>query len=95
MMLFRSCTGIRHLNRSSFTCQLRQEAQLRLPDGRTAGAIIEDYAGDTGAVATLLDADDTGNRLAVVLPLLRSLRAIKVYLPETSGPTRSSPESWK
>ncbi len=26
---------------------LRQEAQLRLPDGRTAGAIIEDYAGDT------------------------------------------------
>jgi hypothetical protein len=33
---------------------LRQEAQLRLPDGRIAGAIIEDYAGDTGAVTSLL-----------------------------------------
>jgi hypothetical protein len=60
---------------------LRRRAHLELPSGETAGAIIEDYPGDSGRIAELLSEDETGARLASLLPLLRSLRSIQVHLP--------------
>jgi hypothetical protein len=64
---------------------LRRKAHLQLPDGRLAGAIIEEYPGENGRIAELLRADDTGARLVSLLPLLRSLRSIQVYLPTGDG----------
>ena len=64
---------------------LRRKGHLQLPNGKEAGAIIENYPGDTGTVAELLRAEDTGPRLASLLPLLRDLRSIQVFLPAATA----------
>lgn len=60
---------------------LRREEHLRLPGGQLAKAIIEEYPGDNERISDLLQSDNTGARLASLLPLLRSLFSISVYQP--------------
>jgi len=67
---------------------LRQKAHLQLPDGRTAGAIIENYPGDDHGLLTLLSSENTWVRLTALLPLLRDLVSIQVYVPADDGSSR-------
>ena len=64
---------------------LRLKAHLQLPDGRAAGAIIENYPGEDNGLLTLLSSENTWVRLTALLPLLRDLISIQVYVPGVDG----------
>ena len=64
---------------------LRRKDHLQLPDGRTAGAIIENYPGDDHGLFTLLSSENTWVRLTALLPLLRDLISIQLYVPGDDG----------
>ncbi len=67
---------------------LRRKSHLQLPDGRTAGAIIENYPGDDHTVLTLLNDESTSVRITALLPLLRDLLSIQLYIPADDGNAR-------
>ena len=62
---------------------LRRRAHGRLPDGRASGFIIDEFPGDETPALSFLSDSSLGSRLASLLPLLRSLCCIRVWLPET------------
>ena len=64
---------------------LRRKDHLQLPDGRSAGAIIENYPGDDHGLLTLLSSENTWVRLTALLPLLRDLISIQLYVPGDDG----------
>ena len=67
---------------------LRRKSHLQLPDGRTAGAIIENYPGDDHGLLMLLHDESTSVRLTALLPLLRDLLSIQLYVPADDGTAR-------
>ena len=62
---------------------LRCRAHGRLLDGRASGFIIDEFPGDETPALPFLSDSSLGSRLASLLPLLRSLCCIRVWLPET------------
>ena len=62
---------------------LRRRAHGRLIDGRTSGFIIDEFPGDETPALSFLSDSSLGSRLASLLPLLCSVRCIRVWLPAT------------
>ena len=62
---------------------LRCRAHGGLLDGRTSGFIIDEFPGDETPALSFLSDSSLGSRLASLLPLLCSVRCIRVWLPAT------------
>ena len=62
---------------------LRCRAHGRLLDGRASGFIIDEFPGDEIPALPFLRDSSVGSRLASLLPLLRSVCCVRVWLPET------------
>jgi hypothetical protein len=61
---------------------LRRKSHLQLPDGRTAGAIIENYPGDDHGLLMLLHDESTSVRL---LRLIMHVWRVRLHIRQTSN----------